>query len=257
MSIQGLTGREHLYARLTCSTQAKIDIENILYYNLSPSTFNHPDFKLLHLEKTPTLAKDNRPGCEVIYSSKKLAGPEWTFADPLLKWEIQAEKGVVNKAAHYWAQLRKFMHSQPAGQMPKSDYKHDDPLGIEITISGRWRADFANIIKPMVDGCIAALGTHGRIEPEAEPVLHRHAGVRRFTTEEIHHFCGSIDSTKFVELRHDNPIIFCERVTATGVIESVIFNPADHLLVKICIKREHNDNKPTFSGGIYTVKPSQ
>ena len=171
-----------LHAVYTSPSNDRCDIDNVLFYNLSPATFVHAMGSGVRFERViasppacPTPIASDRP--LVLHHYRYAFAPcdtfwqSWRPNTTLATWEIVLESNDLDGCATLWRAMK-----QGSVKALAKRASGNDPFGLMITLAGPKRSTsrLQARLKPLLDGIISALHHYDR-EPPTE-VCQRIAG---------------------------------------------------------------------------------
>ena len=236
----GLAGLDATAGRLSCVYSSPLpdlcDAENVLLYNVGMSSFARLTHRSVAFERADTL-----PASPVQLSGTALHHHLYTVdpSEPFDHWRVEGvlaswEGDVpprVDKAAGWWWETR------AARQAISATQRADQPFGLRIQVGGVRRST-ASLIKPMLDGVIAAF--HFDDAPAHEAV------------DRLAHHLGRPESDVREQLTVGGAPLG-RRALVRPFREGLQWNPADDLCVACAIDNSGPQSPPAIRGELLAL----
>ena len=169
-AIRGLVAGSHegLHATYTNPTMDRVDIENVLLYNVGTSVFRNSAHTELMFERSFDAPIPSRAHLEHYYRYEIVALSEplsaWRRMSSLVDWSSRlASLSFDTKAAVVWWATK---HGEIE---PHVDRPHAGSFGLHLEVEAPETArNLADFVKPLTDGAIAALQHHAQGPDVAE-----------------------------------------------------------------------------------------
>lgn len=244
-SLTAAAGAGHtLAATYTSADTTRVDVENVLLYNVGPAVFGRPSALRMerHFAWSPSPLPIDCPRAlhHHRYSTARAVPAEaWSATGAVVSWNTGpiAGSGVLTSPAKVWAAVR-------ASVPLVSDRLDGRNFGIDITIStpdARTRS-LPAVTKTVLDGFIAALHDHDGTDVDEIAVrVADRSGLARLEVQELLRPMGAP---------------FGVRRLLHRFREGVQWNPADDLCVAASLKLRHKEEL-TLAGRVVTLDGPQ
>lgn len=221
---------EILVGKLTTVSKDFFDVENILFYNLSTSTFTRLSTKGIAMQRIEK-ELDEPYKYHYQYCIGSLASVVQQFSAPkILRFEFPLNKTIPScKLIDYWSAIH-----NTAGSVSSKITELTGRFGIRVVVkSPVQKVNLGNIIKPILDGLIAALHYQGDGHPIPENLDDRHI--------------------KFLKKR--NFSVLGERKLVYNYRNGLMWNPADELCSEALLLNEFSPelSHPIITAEIYNI----
>jgi hypothetical protein len=216
------------------------DAENVLFYNVGMSSFvrlaeRHVIFERARVVPTSPAVLSGPALHHHLYTGE---GDDefghWRAVGELTSWEGRVPRRA-DKAADWWWETRSALHAtfgpERAGQ----------PFALRVRIGGLRRAT-ASLLKPMLDGVIAALHRDASPPPEAVRRLARHLGQGEAQVRERLTSAGAA---------------LGPRELVRAYREGLQWNPADDLCVACSVANDGPSASPVVRASLLAVAPAE
>ena len=155
------TGRDGLRAEFASTSRDLVDVENVLFYNVGAASFAHTDRSLLLFERSGEVPPppNGSGACAHFHRYEVSTEPSWRH---WVETDVAADFGPtpipalasLAPMAGIWQAVR----SGPAGESHLGFGSY--PLGLTVDISAPREVHLASVMKPLIDGVIAAFHAH-------------------------------------------------------------------------------------------------
>lgn len=152
-----------LYARYESSDRSFVDVENVLFYNIGAGGFSHLKPSHLIFERTfsnpiESHVKTMFPHCQYYTTDSTFISNNWSGGQVMARFSSEYSinsNAQLSKADYFWYALKKATFRRFTIFRPIY-------FGLNLTIhSGNSiRRQLLSILKPMLDGIVAALQVH-------------------------------------------------------------------------------------------------
>jgi hypothetical protein len=154
------TGREGLRAEFASTSQDFVDVENVLFYNVGAISFAHADRSVLLFERSGEVpSSPNGSGASPHFHRYEVSvEPSWRH---WVEADVAADFGPTPiPALASLTSMAGIWHAVRSGSVGESRAGSGYQLGLTVDISAPREVHLASVMKPLIDGVIAAFHAH-------------------------------------------------------------------------------------------------